>query len=73
MKMNLQPKLSGGLIIGLLLAALELGLFVTKADLYQMKTEMYQNFEPRSEVEAHLNKIDAKIDRLTELMINEKK
>jgi hypothetical protein len=64
MSLNLQPKLTYGLIGGFILAALELGLFVTKGDLYQ-------NFVPRSEMTAKLDSIDRKIDRIVEFMLNE--
>lgn len=73
MKLNLQPKTTYGLIGGILLIAFELGLFVTKADLEHMETIMYQTFATRQETEAKLNNIDHKIDKLMELMINEKK
>lgn len=62
---DLQPKLAYGVIGAILLAAFQLGLFVTKGDLYQ-------NFAPRSEIESRLGVIDGKIDRLTELMLKGK-
>jgi hypothetical protein len=64
--MHLQPKITYGLIGGIILAALELGLFVTKGDLYQ-------NFVPRTEVQARLDSMDRKIDRIMEMMADEKK
>jgi hypothetical protein len=66
MSLNIKPKLTYGVIGGLLLAALELGLFVTKGDLYQ-------NFAPRAELQGRLDAIDQKIDKIMEIMINERK
>lgn len=66
MTLNLQPKLTYGLVGGIILAALELGLFVTKGDLYQ-------NFVPRTELQTKLDSMDHKIDRLMEIIIDEKK
>lgn len=61
--MRLQPSLIYSVIGAILLGAFQLGLFVTKGDLYQ-------NFAPRSEIESRLETIDEKIDKLTDLMLN---
>jgi hypothetical protein len=66
MALHLQPKITYGLIGGILLAALELGLFVTKGDLYQ-------NFVPRTELQARLDSMDRKMDKIMEIMIDAKK
>ncbi len=63
---DLQPKLAYGVIGAIILAAFQLGLFVTKGDLYQ-------NFAPRTEIESRLNVIDAKIDKLTEIILRSDK
>lgn len=60
--MHINPKLTYGIIGAIIIAAFQLGLFVTKGDLYQ-------NFAPRSEIDARLTVIDQKIDRLTELIL----
>lgn len=69
MALNLQPKLTFSVIGAIIIAAFQLGLFVTKADLERIKTEMYQTFETRQETEAKLNNIDQKIDKIMELML----
>lgn len=63
--MHLLPKLTYGIVGAIVVAAFQLGLFVTKGDLYQ-------NFAPRTEIDARLTVIDQKIDRLTELMLKGK-
>lgn len=64
--MHINPKLTYGIIGAIIIAAFQLGLFVTKGDLYQ-------NFAPRSEIDARLIVIDQKIDRLTELILKDNK
>ena len=68
------PILSVGAVVGAIIPALiSLGIFATRADVAELKTEMYREFVSQERYDTKMTKIEKGLEKILELLYEEKK